>query len=82
MSHDDPQVVTARDLKGLLDPAGFHDVLAKGMEQTLAIEPLEKLAIERALRLTDGNRSKAALLLGISRDTLYRKLREFAAETT
>jgi two-component system NtrC family response regulator len=50
------------------------------MEQTLAIEPLEKLAIERALRLTDGNRSKAALLLGISRDTLYRKLREFRTE--
>lgn len=81
LSRDDPQVITDREIKPLLDPAGFREVLARGTEQTLAIEPLEKLAIERALRLTEGNRSKAALLLGISRDTLYRKLREFREET-
>ena len=81
LSRDDPQVITDREVKPLLDPAGFREVLARGTEQTLAIEPLEKLAIERALRLTEGNRSKAALRLGISRDTLYRKLREFREET-
>jgi transcriptional regulator with PAS, ATPase and Fis domain len=80
LSREDPQVITEKDVKPLLDPVGLREVLARGMEQTLAIEPLEKLAIERALRLTDGNRSKAALLLGISRDTLYRKLREFRTE--
>ncbi len=77
VSRDDPQTITEKDLRALLDPAALGDEMPKGIEQTLAIEPLEKLAIERALRITNGNRSKAAVLLGISRDTLYRKLREY-----
>ena len=36
--------------------------------------------IQQALRLCQGNRTKAASLLGISRDTLYRKLRQAKAE--
>lgn len=78
LSRDDPQTITDKDLRPLLDPAGIGDApSARGVEQTVAIEPLERMAIDRALRLADGNRSKAATLLGISRDTLYRKLREY-----
>jgi transcriptional regulator with PAS, ATPase and Fis domain len=81
LSRDDPQIIAEKDLRPLLDPAGLADTpLAKGVEQTVAMEPLEKMAIERALRLAEGNRSKAASLLGISRDTLYRKLREYNTE--
>ena len=76
LSHDDPQVISERELRPLLDAASFVETPAKGIEQTFAIEPLERMAIERALRLTEGNRSKAAALLGISRDTLYRKLKD------
>jgi transcriptional regulator with PAS, ATPase and Fis domain len=82
LSHDDPQTITEKDLWPLLDPAGLAEQSpAKGVEQTLAIEPLERMAIERALRIAEGNRSKAATLLGISRDTLYRKLKEYRTET-
>jgi transcriptional regulator with PAS, ATPase and Fis domain len=82
VSRDDPQTITEKDLRPLLDPAGLADLpAAKGVEQTVAIEPLERMAIERALRLAEGNRSKAAALLGISRDTLYRKLKEYRTET-
>ncbi len=81
LSRDDPQIIAEKDLRPLLDPAGLQDLpIAKGVEQTVAMEPLEKMAIERALRLAEGNRSKAASLLGISRDTLYRKLREYSTE--
>ena len=38
------------------------------------VEEAEKTAIRRALRLAEGNRSKAALFLGIGRRTLYDKL--------
>jgi DNA-binding NtrC family response regulator len=46
--------------------------------EVLSLEEMERIAIERALRRCDGNRTKAAALLGISRDTLYRKARELA----
>jgi transcriptional regulator with PAS, ATPase and Fis domain len=75
VSQDDPQTVTERDLRRQLDSAGFAEHMPKTLEPTLAMESLEKLAIERALRIANGNRSKAAILLGISRDTLYRKMR-------
>jgi DNA-binding NtrC family response regulator len=81
LSRDDPQTITEKDLRPSLDPAGLADMpLAKGVGQTVAMEPLERMAIDRALRLAEGNRSKAAALLGISRDTLYRKMREYRTE--
>ena len=42
----------------------------------LNLHTLEAIAIERALLQTDGNKTKAATLLGISRRTLQRKLSE------
>jgi transcriptional regulator of acetoin/glycerol metabolism len=41
------------------------------------MERLEHVAIQHALRVSNGNRTKAASLLGISRDTLYRKMKQF-----
>ena len=40
----------------------------------LNLEELERMAIERALKLSEGNMNKAAEYLGISRFALYRKL--------
>jgi DNA-binding NtrC family response regulator len=43
----------------------------------IPLQELERQAIEHALRQTDGDRTQAALLLGIGRTTLYRKLKEY-----
>jgi two-component system NtrC family response regulator len=73
LSQDDPQVIGDKDLQPLLrDRTPASASLA---EQPLSMERLEQFAIQQALRLCQGNRTKAASLLGISRDTLYRKLR-------
>jgi DNA-binding NtrC family response regulator len=75
VSTDNPQVIGEKDLKPLLQ--GPSKAPASFAEQPLSMEEAERLAIQRALRLCSGNRTKTASLLGISRDTLYRKLRQF-----
>ena len=43
---------------------------------TRPLHETEKIQIEKALAVTEGNRARAAELLGISRATIYRKIRE------
>ena len=43
-------------------------------EETLNLEALERKAIEKAMRLSEGNLTKAAEWLGITRFSLYRKI--------
>jgi transcriptional regulator with PAS, ATPase and Fis domain len=76
VSLDDPQTITEKDLRPLLKDSGAPPLQALSGDQPLSIERLEQVAIQQALRLCEGNRTKAASLLGISRDTLYRKLRQ------
>jgi two-component system NtrC family response regulator len=76
VSECNPQIVTDKDLRPL-----FQDQPMRPLEATsgqpIAMDQMERLAIERALRLSQGNRTQAASMLGISRDTLYRKLRQY-----
>ena len=44
------------------------------------IEEAERRAIREALRRTDGNRQAAAELLGISRRTLFYRLKQYGGE--
>lgn len=46
------------------------------------LEELEREHILHVLKDSDGNRERAAAILGISSRTLYRKLREYETETT
>jgi sigma-54 dependent transcriptional regulator, acetoin dehydrogenase operon transcriptional activator AcoR len=45
--------------------------------ESIALQDVERLAIVSALRKTAGNKAAAAKELGISRGTLYAKLRQF-----
>jgi DNA-binding NtrC family response regulator len=50
---------------------------ASGSLAGASLQQIEKRAIRETLRLTGGNREKAASLLGIGERTLYRKLKEY-----
>ncbi|HYW44049.1 MAG TPA: sigma-54 dependent transcriptional regulator [Bryobacteraceae bacterium] len=76
VSADNPQVITDRDLRPMLRGSPTSSLPAK-VSESLSMEQMEKLTIQQALRVSAGNRTKAASLLGISRDTLYRKLRQY-----
>lgn len=49
-------------------------------EENLNLAEIEKNAISMALKRTNGNRRMAALLLGISERTLYRKIDEYSLD--
>ena len=77
LSMDNPQTITDKELRPLLTarPTGAEYSVAGA--PPLSMEQLERFAVQQALRVCQGNRTKAASLLGISRDTLYRKLRQY-----
>jgi DNA-binding NtrC family response regulator len=74
-------VLDVQHLPDFINGGGHHFDL-HSEKNTLApkeefnLHALEQRAIQGALRTTDGNRTKAAELLGISRRTLQRKLRD------
>jgi len=52
------------------------DVLLKGYDQLPSLQEIEKKYIERVLEKVDGNKRRAAAILGVSRRTLYRHLED------
>ncbi len=77
--------ITSADLpSGLLNQAAEKDAQAPAIieevhenSQIFPLEETVKGAILRALRITKGDRTMAAGMLGIGRTTLYRKLKEY-----
>ena len=67
-----PAVIAQGD-HGAVDSTGG----AVGSLAGASLDQLEKRAIRETLRLTGGNREKAAKMLGIGERTLYRKLKEY-----
>ncbi|HSL22190.1 MAG TPA: sigma-54 dependent transcriptional regulator [Vicinamibacterales bacterium] len=69
--------IGADDVRGWLRRCGqCGDRTGDATHVPLKLVDLEAWAIAEALRQAHGNKSAAAHILGISRDTLYRKLRE------
>jgi DNA-binding NtrC family response regulator len=53
------------------------NLLARAREQRMTVHELEREYIVETLRLTGGNKSRAAAILGLDRRTLHRKLDEY-----
>ena len=57
------------------------DAVEDDTSSTVALEELERLTIQRVVDKVGGNKAKAGELLGISRATLYRKLKRYQIPT-
>ena len=56
---------------------GNTDTVQSDTTAGLSMNEMERIHIANALRLTNGNRERAAQILGIGARTLYRKLKEY-----
>jgi len=76
-THKGQEVIRDRDIRSYLHP----ELIQKGNTfvdlSMFSLERLEKFAIEQALRLSGENKSRASEILGISRESLYRKIRQY-----
>lgn len=61
--------------EGSLDPLSTREV--RLALDDMSLEEVERYLVERALRQVDGNVTEAALRLGMSRATLYRRIKEY-----
>jgi len=57
-------------------------MFAQSEEEILSLDELERRYIMRALKILNGNRSRAATLLGLDRRTLYRRLEKYDGSGT
>jgi two-component system response regulator HydG len=72
-------LIGPEDLPPAIRERKAQDRLATAVAQGLTLEQLEREYIERVLDAEGGNKTRAALRLGLDRKTLYRKLEEYAA---
>jgi two-component system response regulator HydG len=72
---DLPDKIRVPDIGYELPPKKEHD------PDVLSLVELERRHILRALKLLDGNKARAAELLGIDRSTLYRRLERYGVPT-
>lgn len=70
------EVILPEDLPASILPKTDDQLLEKAVGEKLTLDQLEKEYIRRVLIEAEGNKSKAADLLGLDRKTLYRKLQE------
>ena len=76
-ANDEPGSITPRSIDQLTQLVGRVPLKELVREST---ELIEQLCIQAALKLTNNNRASAAELLGLSRQSLYVKLRRYALE--
>ncbi|WP_456385242.1 sigma-54-dependent transcriptional regulator [Desulfolithobacter sp.] len=72
--------ITPRELSPHLLPEDMAPNLEKNGRQGFTLRDMEREAIKTILAQTDGNRSKTARILGIARQTLLNKIKEYGLD--
>jgi DNA-binding NtrC family response regulator len=77
-THQGQEVIRDKDIRPYLHP----ELLARGGDRGVdvsmfSLDRLEKFAIEQVLRLSGDNKTRASEILGISRESLYRKMKQY-----
>lgn len=75
-------LVTARDLPAAFRSAMHKEPVPVPSPDSANLTDMEEQAIRRALAAEGGNLTRVALVLGISRPTLYRKLKTYGIRRT
>ncbi|MBI4528285.1 MAG: sigma-54-dependent Fis family transcriptional regulator [Deltaproteobacteria bacterium] len=69
--------ITPEDLSPrLLEGAGNDALVDEALSRRYTLRDIEREYIKRVLETTGGNKTEAAIILGVDRTTLYRKLEE------
>ena len=63
--------------EGVLNINELEQPVVEELERTINIADSERACIDRALEEANGNKKRAAELLGISERTLYRKIKDY-----
>ena len=71
------KVRLARDSVGVRSPRGGAQLASAPPELTTDLGELERFTVQRVFEQVDGDKEKAQKLLGISRATMYRKLKRY-----
>jgi DNA-binding NtrC family response regulator len=79
-NHLDQTTYVGRDPSGLASMARAIATPPDHQSPVIPLPELERRAVLDALRYTKGDRTMAAMLLGIGRTTLYRKLKEYGCD--
>jgi len=72
--------LTVDDLPEKLRDYRVNRNVLDAVPEMVSLEEVERLHIERVLKSVDGNKSKAASILGVDRRTLYRKVERYGIE--
>jgi len=73
------EFIGPEDLPPAMQERRSQDRLASAVAQGFTLDQVEREYIEQVLEAEGGNKTRAALRLGLDRKTLYRKLEEYAA---
>jgi DNA-binding NtrC family response regulator len=81
-THKGQDVFRDKDIRSYLHPELLQKPGSSLVDVSMfSLERLEKFAIEQALRHSGDNKSRASEILGISRESLYRKLKLYGIST-